>query len=67
MYERGLKAMNPTLKNITYDVSDLFNYIDSLWELCCLVFRRPSNTYIPHNKEWIKSRVLEHLRRQSEI
>lgn len=65
LYEQGLKVMNPTLKNITYDISDLFNYIDGMGDLCCLVFNPQSNSYIPHNKEWIKARVFEHLKKQA--
>mmetsp|Transcript_80958 Transcript_80958/g.203724 ORF Transcript_80958/g.203724 Transcript_80958/m.203724 type:complete len:109 (+) Transcript_80958:183-509(+) len=64
LYEQSLKAANPHLKSITYDISDLFGYIDGLGDLCCLVFNPPSNSYIPHNREWIKARVFEHLREQ---
>ena len=37
LYEQGLKASNPQLKHITYDVQDLFVYIDSMKDLCALV------------------------------
>nr|ABV22423.1 rudimentary enhancer [Oxyrrhis marina] len=65
LYEQGLKVMNPSLKNITYDISDLYNYVDNLGDLCCLVYNAQSNSYIPHNKEWIKARVFEHLKKQA--
>ena len=29
MFEKKLKDLNPTLKNITYEISDLYNFIDS--------------------------------------
>mmetsp|Transcript_84351 Transcript_84351/g.171076 ORF Transcript_84351/g.171076 Transcript_84351/m.171076 type:complete len:108 (-) Transcript_84351:122-445(-) len=64
LYEQSLKVMNPKLKSITYDISDLFGYIDGLGDLCCLVFNPQSNSYIPHNKEWIKARVFDHLKGQ---
>merc|ERR1711924_491405 len=64
-YEQCLKAGNPNLKSITYDISDLFNYIDRLGDLCCLVFNPQSNSYIPHNKEWIKAQVFQHLKSQA--
>ena len=36
MYEQKLKAQNPAQRNITYDISDLFFFIDSLGDLSCL-------------------------------
>ena len=47
LYEQGLKQQNPSLKNITYDISDLYNYIDNLCDLCCLVFQPQSNSSAP--------------------
>jgi hypothetical protein len=37
MYEHKLKELNPGVTNITYDVSDLNNYIDSFFDCCGLV------------------------------
>ena len=37
MYEHKLKELNPTVANITYDVSDLYNYLDTLHDICALV------------------------------
>lgn len=37
MYEQILKEDNPNLTTITYDVSQLFDYIDRLTDLSCLV------------------------------
>jgi|EP01044_Picomonas_judraskeda_P003972 hypothetical protein len=36
MYEQKLKAQNPAQRNISYDISDLFFFIDSLGDLSCL-------------------------------
>ncbi|TYZ69384.1 hypothetical protein PybrP1_004733 [[Pythium] brassicae (nom. inval.)] len=36
MYEAKLKQLNPNMKNITYDIQDLYNYIDSLVDLSAL-------------------------------
>ena len=36
MYEQKLKAQNPSHRNITYDISDLFFFVDSLGDLSCL-------------------------------
>jgi hypothetical protein len=37
MYEHKLKELNPTVQHITYDISDLYNYLDSLHDVCGLV------------------------------
>lgn len=41
MYELRLRELNPTLTDITYDVSNLFAYIDSLADLSALVYVVP--------------------------
>lgn len=38
MYESKLKQLNPNMKNITYDIQELYNYIDSLTDLSALVY-----------------------------
>jgi hypothetical protein len=37
MYEHKLKELNPSVQNITYDIADLYNYFDSLFDVCGLV------------------------------
>ena len=37
LYEKELKALNPAHKNITYDVADLYTYLDQLTDISCLV------------------------------
>jgi hypothetical protein len=37
MYEHKLKELNPSVANITYDISDLYNFLDSLHDICALV------------------------------
>jgi len=37
MYEHKLKELNPQVQHITYDISDLYNYLDSLTDLVALV------------------------------
>jgi len=47
MYEHKLKELNPSVAHITYDVSDLFNFLDSLSELVGLVLNKQLNAYEP--------------------
>ena len=37
MYEEHLKRMNPNSPSITYDISHLFDFVDQLTDLSCLV------------------------------
>ena len=37
MFEEKLKRENPQQKKITYDISDLFSFIDKLTDLAALV------------------------------
>merc|ERR1711881_679229 len=43
MYEEHLKRQNPNIPSITYDISQLFDFIDQLADLSCLVYQRSSN------------------------
>ena len=42
LYEQSLKTMNPGLRSTTYDVQDLFSFVDSVSDLSCLVFNPKS-------------------------
>jgi hypothetical protein len=37
MYEHKLKELNPQVQNITYDINDLYRFLDSLHDVCALV------------------------------
>lgn len=64
LYEQGLKVKCPDRKDITYDILDLFQYIDTLADLGFLVYDNKSHAYTPHDKEWIKKQVFLHLKKQ---
>eukprot|EP00238_Polyblepharides_amylifera_P004479 CAMPEP_0196576666 /NCGR_PEP_ID=MMETSP1081-20130531/5875_1 /TAXON_ID=36882 /ORGANISM="Pyramimonas amylifera, Strain CCMP720" /LENGTH=104 /DNA_ID=CAMNT_0041895343 /DNA_START=112 /DNA_END=426 /DNA_ORIENTATION=+ len=66
MFEKKLKELNPTLKNITYDITDLYTYVDKLADMSALVFSPQVNAYLPYNKEWIKKRAFGHLKKQAQ-
>ena len=57
--------MNPNSPSITYDISDLFEFVENLADLSCLVFEKTSGKYIPHNKAWIKEKIYILLRKQA--
>ena len=37
LYEHKLKELNPQVRQITYDIADLNNYLDTLQDVCALV------------------------------
>jgi len=65
IYETRLKQENPTFNNITYDISDLLAFLDSITDLSCLVWSEDARAYKPYGKEWIKQKVYQHLRKQA--
>jgi len=65
IYEEHLKRQNPSIPSITYDISQLFDFIDQLSDMTCLVYRESSMTYVPCNRKWIKDNIFTYLRRQA--
>jgi hypothetical protein len=65
MFERRLKELYPHIKDITYDMNDLYNYIDALADCSVLVYSPDINAYMPYNREWVKKRAFAHLKRQA--
>ncbi|XP_018574217.1 enhancer of rudimentary homolog [Anoplophora glabripennis] len=62
IYEEHLKRRNPNTPTITYDISQLFDFVDQLSDLSCLVYQKSTNTYAPYNKDWIKEKIYILLR-----
>lgn len=65
MYEEHLKRLNPNSPSITYDISHLFDFVDQLNDLSCLVLDKNTLQYAPHNKDWIKEKIYVLLRKQA--
>eukprot|EP00013_Stygamoeba_regulata_P024956 CAMPEP_0177665842 /NCGR_PEP_ID=MMETSP0447-20121125/21268_1 /TAXON_ID=0 /ORGANISM="Stygamoeba regulata, Strain BSH-02190019" /LENGTH=74 /DNA_ID=CAMNT_0019171959 /DNA_START=164 /DNA_END=388 /DNA_ORIENTATION=- len=63
LFEASLKQQFPGKKNITYDVSQLFQYIDELPDCSVLIFDDRLNAYAPYGKEWVKKRIFVHLKK----
>ena len=54
IYEEHLNRSNPNSPSTTYNISQLFEFIDQLVHLSCLVYQKTTNTYGHYNKDWIK-------------
>ncbi|KAG9455921.1 hypothetical protein H6P81_000429 [Aristolochia fimbriata] len=63
LYERKLRELNPTIRNITYDIGDLYNFVDGLADLSALVYDSSIHAFVPNDRQWIKQRMLQHLKR----
>ncbi|XP_022208291.1 enhancer of rudimentary homolog [Drosophila obscura] len=64
-YEGVLKRENPKMRIITYDITELFQFIDMLKDITCLVHQRDTNEYVPRNRDWIKDQIHAKLHRTS--
>jgi hypothetical protein len=62
MYETKLKELNPDLGKIDYTIEHLYNYLDSLHDICALVLDPSSNKYEPYDRNWIKTQIFDHLK-----
>ena len=65
MFEKRLKEMYPHMNDITYDIADLYNYVDALADLSAMVYDPKLNAYQPYNKEWVKKKCFAHLKKQA--
>lgn len=63
MFEQKLKMQNPNMGNFSYDIQQLYAYIDGLRDMAALIFDDRIGGYTPRNKEWIKQRVYKHLKK----
>ena len=62
MYEDRLRMMTPDAPKITYDVQDLFRYIDNLHDVSALVLDAKTRQYAPVDKYGLKAAIYEHLK-----
>lgn len=63
LYERKLKEINPSLRNLSYDISDLYNFMDGFTDMSALVYEHSMNAYLPYDRQWIKHKAFNHLKR----
>uniref|UniRef100_A0A182NL60 Enhancer of rudimentary homolog n=1 Tax=Anopheles dirus TaxID=7168 RepID=A0A182NL60_9DIPT len=61
VFEKMLRARYPHKSYITYDLEQLFRYIDEYHEICCLVYENSTGTYKPYSRVWIKDQIYHML------
>ena len=51
-------------EDLQYEMRGLVSFLDGDFsELTCLVFDEVQKIYVPHGKEWIKSRIYQYLKK----
>lgn len=50
-FEKKTKEDNPGNLNLTYSLSDLYEYLDDVSDVMCLVFNDEIRAFVPHNVE----------------
>ena len=65
IYEEHLKRTYPNSPSITYDISQLFDFIDKLTDLSCFILDEKHQMYMPRGKHFIKDRIYSMLRGQA--
>ncbi|XP_067005029.1 enhancer of rudimentary homolog [Anabrus simplex] len=65
IYEEHLKRDNPNSQFIVYNIAQLFHFVDQLAGLSCLIHHKSTNSYAAYNKDWIKKKIYDLLRRQA--
>uniref|UniRef100_A0A7S2C6V8 Enhancer of rudimentary homolog n=1 Tax=Florenciella parvula TaxID=236787 RepID=A0A7S2C6V8_9STRA len=65
LYEQKLKEMNPQASNITYDISNLNEFIDSLYDITLMVLDERAGLYEGLSKADVKKCILAFLKNQA--
>ncbi len=64
-FEEHLKNTRPQARQITYDVKELFQWLDGMVDISALVLDTRVNKYDPHPKDWIKQQIFNRLKQQA--
>ncbi|EDW13130.1 protein enhancer of rudimentary [Drosophila mojavensis] len=62
IFEGFMRLKNLYVDNKNY-LLELFNFLDTLEDISCVVMQGDSNMYTPHNKLWIKEQLFLRLDR----
>jgi hypothetical protein len=50
---------------VKYDLTELVEYLDGISDLTCMVYNETQKIYLPHGRDWIKSRMYISLKRMA--
>ncbi|KAL1915956.1 uncharacterized protein VTP21DRAFT_6344 [Calcarisporiella thermophila] len=66
LYEQHLTEQNPNLSHIQYSAEELTGYLERFKELAALVYDSKQKAYVPHDKGWLRERVVQQLLRDAQ-
>ncbi|XP_017156969.1 enhancer of rudimentary homolog [Drosophila miranda] len=61
IYEGLLQRKYPGMPVIHYDIAELFDFMDELKDIVCLVQQEGASEYVPRNTQWIKEQIFVKL------
>lgn len=61
MYEQKLQIKKD--EESSYTLNDLIAYIDGLADFSCLTFNDVQKVYVPHGRDWIKTKLYMSLKK----
>ncbi|XP_002135456.2 enhancer of rudimentary homolog [Drosophila pseudoobscura] len=61
IYESVLERKYPDMRVIHYDIAELYDFMDELKDIVCLVKQEGASEYVPRNKQWIKEQIFVKL------
>lgn len=61
IYEESMQLRNADEEIVQIDMLEMYNFLDGLNDIVCLVHSKESNTYEPHTKNWIKEQLYKQL------
>ena len=69
IFEQKLRQVNSNEAasgpQVTYALSDLLTYLEKLNDLSCLTYNDAQKVYLPHGRDWLKSKIYTALKRQA--
>jgi hypothetical protein len=64
IFEDRLRAQFAGKENFSYELIELYEFLDSLQEIACLVRSEETNSYVSHDLNWVKGKLYSHLTQQ---
>lgn len=64
LYEQALKESEPGVRKISYNMNDLFMYLDKMHKIILFLYHPPTRTYKVHDKIWLKDKLVKHVQGQ---
>lgn len=61
IFEGSVRLTDDDVENLEVYIVQLYEFLDGLKDIVCLVYRKENNSYEPHNTDWIKEQLYKQL------